>query len=73
MPRPRFRGLEGKAEPASASLSPVAREYPSRALGEHLSPPHCDCSIKEQRRQWVSCANIPAFVLYNFFTIETGE
>jgi hypothetical protein len=73
MPRPRFRGLEGKAEPASASLSPVAREYPSRALGEHFSPPHYDCSIKERRRHWDTRGGIEAFVLYIFFTAETGE
>ena len=30
---------EGMAEPASAALSPVARDYPSRALGGFFMPP----------------------------------
>jgi hypothetical protein len=30
---------EGMVEPASATLCPVAREYPSRALGELFQPP----------------------------------
>jgi hypothetical protein len=32
----RFRGLEGKPAPAAVNLSPVARDYPSRALGNHF-------------------------------------
>jgi hypothetical protein len=34
MPFNRFRDLEGRAAPAAASLSPVARDYPSRALSD---------------------------------------
>jgi hypothetical protein len=30
---------EGRVEPASTDLCPVAREYPSRALGELFQPP----------------------------------
>jgi len=69
----RFRAQEGTAEPASASLSPVARDYPSRALGAHFRPPRFDCSIKERRRHCEPRPNFLAFVLNNFFTVKTGE
>jgi hypothetical protein len=40
MPRPDgCPPQEGKVEPASTNLCPVAREYPSRALGELFQPP----------------------------------
>ncbi len=39
MPAGRDRSRsEGKAEPASANLSPVARDYPSRALRGFFMP-----------------------------------
>ena len=45
---PVARATEGRAAPVAADLSPVARDYPSRALGGFFMPPRCDCSIKEQ-------------------------
>ncbi len=45
---PVARATEGRASPINALLSPVARDYPSRALGGFFMPPHCDCSIKER-------------------------
>lgn len=44
---PAARAAEGRASPINALLSPVARDYPSRALGGFFMPPRCDCSIKE--------------------------
>ena len=38
----------GSAAPAARLLSPVARDYPSRALGNPPGPPHCGCAIKER-------------------------
>lgn len=49
---PVARAMEGRAAPVAADLSPVARDYPSRALSGFFMPPHCDCSIKEQ---WIKC------------------
>ena len=43
------RATEGRAAPITTHLSPVARDYPSRALSGFFMPPRCDCSIKEQR------------------------
>jgi len=40
--------LEGLTAPVAANLSPVARDYPSRALSGFFMPPRCDCSIKER-------------------------
>ena len=48
---PVARATEGRAAPVATFLSPVARDYPSRALGGFFMPPHCDCSIKEQGRK----------------------
>ena len=45
---PAARAAEGRAAPVATHLSPVARDYPSRALGGFFMPPRCDCSIKEQ-------------------------
>src|SRR5258708_860582 len=42
------RATEGRAAPVATFLSPVARDYPSRALGGFFMPPRCDCSIKER-------------------------
>jgi hypothetical protein len=59
--------MEGFAAPAAANLSPVARDYPSRALGGFFMPPRCDCSIKERDEagQWSPIWK--AKVLNNFF------
>ena len=40
--------MEGLPAPAAVNLSPVARDYPSRACGGFFRPPRCDCSIKER-------------------------
>ena len=48
------RAAEGRAAPVATHLSPVARDYPSRALGGFFMPPRCDCSIKER------LINVPA-------------
>ena len=45
---PLARAMEGRAAPITTLLSPVARDYPSRALGGFFMPPRCDCSIKER-------------------------
>lgn len=45
---PATRAAEGRASPINAHLSPVARDYPSRAFGGFFMPPRCDCSIKER-------------------------
>lgn len=42
------RAAEGRAAPVAANLSPVARDYPSRAFGGFFMPPCFDCSIKER-------------------------
>jgi hypothetical protein len=39
----RLRGLEGAVAPAVTVLSPVARDYPSRALEGFFRSPRCDC------------------------------
>jgi hypothetical protein len=64
---------EGKAAPVAASLSPVARDYPSRAFGDHFRPPGCDCSIKERVGQCGLVPGIEVFLLNKFFTSENGE
>ena len=60
---PVARATEGKAAPVATILSPVDRDYPSRALGGFFMPPHCDCSIKEQLKnapaQWESHGFVP--------------
>lgn len=48
MPATAVARVEGKAAPAATLLSPVARDYPSRALVGFFIPPRCDCSIKER-------------------------
>jgi hypothetical protein len=42
---PVARATEGRTSPINALLSPVARDYPSRALGGFFMPPHCDCRV----------------------------
>lgn len=39
---------EGTPAPVAVALSPVARDYPSRAFDGFFMPPRCDCSIKER-------------------------
>jgi len=73
MPRAGLRRHEGRAAPVAADHSPVARDYPSRALGAHFRPPRCDCAIKERGRPWRGRRENEAFVLHNFFTGRSGE
>ena len=62
---------EGEVEPASTNLCPVAREYPSRALGLVISAfPRCDCSIKERGRPWNFYRKSEADVMLNLFPIR---
>lgn len=42
------RAAEGRTAPVAARLSPVARDYPSRAPGGFFMPSCFDCSIKER-------------------------
>jgi hypothetical protein len=41
------RAMKGRAAPVATFLSPVARDYPSRALSRFFMPLRCDCSILE--------------------------
>ncbi|MDB6170498.1 MAG: hypothetical protein JWM88_3362, partial [Verrucomicrobia bacterium] len=67
------RATEEKAAPVATLLSPVARDYPSRALGGFFMPPHCDCSIKERRKnEWLR-AQSHGFVPLNLFTRHCGR
>jgi hypothetical protein len=59
--------------PAATVLSPVARDYPSRALGGFFRPPHCDCSIKERCEVDARYSSREAFLMHNLFTVFTGE
>lgn len=64
---------EGAMAPAATDLSPVARDYPSRAHGGFFRPPHCDCSIKEREPECGSLMKKKGIVLHNFSPGETGE
>ena len=59
---------EGRAAPVAVRLSPVARDYPSRALGGCFMPPRCDCSIKERGKRWSPPPQSHAVVADNLFT-----
>ena len=65
---PVARAMEGRAAPITALLSPVARDYPSRALSGFFMPPRCDCSIKEQCISCVHCAESEGFLPLILFT-----
>jgi len=62
------RAMEGRAAPITTHLSPVARDYPSRALSGFFMPPHCDCSIKEQSRKCESRGQSHGVLPLNLFT-----
>jgi hypothetical protein len=65
---PAARAAEGRASPINALLSPVARDYPSRALGGFFMPPRCDCSIKERGKNGWAWAQSHGFVPRILFT-----
>jgi hypothetical protein len=70
---PAVARLKGRAAPAATFLSPVARDYPSRALGGFFRPPRCDCSIKERDDDaFRECAR-KDFLIHIFFTLRIGE
>ena len=62
------RATEGRATPIIARLSPVARDYPSRALGGFFMPPHCDCSIKGRGKGAAPPRESEGFLPLNLFT-----
>jgi hypothetical protein len=65
---PAARAAEGRASPINALLSPVARDYPSRALGGFFMPPRCDCSIKERGKNGWTGGQSHGFVPRILFT-----
>jgi hypothetical protein len=65
---PMARAMEGRAAPVATFLSPVARDYPSRALGGFFMPPHCDCSFKEQGKNAPAQTESHGFVPPILFT-----
>jgi hypothetical protein len=73
MPSAAVARTEGRAAPAAAILSPVARDYPSRALDGFFRPPRCDCSIKEQGEVAAIRGQRKAFLMHKFFTGRNGE
>ena len=73
MPSAAVARTEGMAAPAAAALSPVARDYPSRALDGFFMPPRCDCSIKERGNVAAPPRQREAFLIHNFFTAAGGE
>jgi hypothetical protein len=44
--------VKGRTAPAATLLSPVARDYPSRACEGFFRSSRYDCSIKERGRSW---------------------
>lgn len=69
---PAARAAEGRTTPIIALLSPVARDYPNRALGGFFMPPRCDCSIKERRENADAVARSHGFVPRKLFTRFAG-
>ena len=62
------RAAEGRAAPVATILSPVARDYPSRALSGFFMPPRCDCSIKGRGMNGAAGQQSHGFVPLNLFT-----
>jgi hypothetical protein len=61
------------AAPAAAFLSPVARDYPSRAFEGVFRPSRCGCSIKE-RGELVGALRIgEGFLIHIPFTPKPCE
>jgi len=70
---PTIARLKGRAAPAATFLSPVARDYPSCALGGFFRPPRLNCSIKERDEVVMRFVKRKGFVIYNLFTAQIGE
>jgi hypothetical protein len=70
---PTIARLKGRAAPAATILSPVARDYPSCALGGFFRPPRLNCSIKERDEVVTRFVKRKGFVIYNLFTAQIGE
>jgi hypothetical protein len=66
--QPAAFAAEGVTAPVAIILSPVARDYPSRALGGFFMPPRCDCSIKERHETCIHHRGSHGFLAHNFFT-----
>jgi hypothetical protein len=64
--------VEGLSAPAAASLSPVARDYPSRACGGFFRPPRCDCSIKEREEVGKRLMQTKGFLSHNLLTVPAA-
>ena len=71
MPVRAVAAMEGRAAPAAAFLSPVARDYPSRALDGFFRPPRCDCSIKEREDVASACGKEKCFLFTTFHTPQS--
>jgi hypothetical protein len=69
----RIAALEGTAAPAATILSPVARDYPSRAFEGFFRPSRCGCSIKERGEVAARLRNGEAFLIHNSLTISSCE
>jgi hypothetical protein len=52
---------EGEAEPASAFLSPVARDYPSRALRRFFMPATLRLFHQRTCGTWAACMELSRF------------
>jgi hypothetical protein len=68
-----YRYAEGIAAPAATILSPVARDYPSRAFEGFFRPPRCGCSIKEHRDVVPGLRLGEAFLMHNHLTFRGCE
>ena len=64
------RGLRHQLSPTFPRSPGI---IPAVLSATSFRPLRFDCSIKEQRRECNGCGKLEAFVLNNFFTIETGE
>jgi len=62
---------KGKTEPASALLSPVARDYPNRALRRFFHAGGASTVPSKNRgKTWPGSRQSHGFVFHNLFTCE---
>ncbi|HXA14136.1 MAG TPA: hypothetical protein VNW23_03340, partial [Opitutaceae bacterium] len=64
--------VEGLPAPAAVNLSPVARDYPSRAFSGFFRPPCCDCSIKEREEVAKRLMQTKDFLPHNLLTVPAA-
>jgi hypothetical protein len=69
----RIAALKGTAAPAATILSPVARDYLSRAFEGFFRPSRCDCSIKERADVAWGLRFGEAFLIHIPFTYKCCE